>query len=161
MLKVTIKTVEIGAALLLLALGSLIFYESLQLGAGWSYSGPQPGFFPMLMTVLIVVGSVIVLVTAIRTRAGETFFEVSQEVVDLFKVGAPILVSVALLRPLGIYIVSGLYLGFFMIYYGKFKWWWSLFGAIVLPTILWLLLRQAFNLSMPTSFLYREGILPF
>ena len=160
MLKVTLKTVEISVAVLLLALGALIFYESLQLGAGWGFSGPQPGFFPMVLTVLILIGSVIVLVIAFRQTSNETFFEVSDEVVDLLKVGLPILVSVALLRLLGIYIVSGLYLGFFMMYYGKYKWWQALIGAVALPLILYLLLNQAFNLSMPRSFLYRSGNLP-
>lgn len=160
MLKVRIKTVEISVAVLLLAIGALVFSESLKLGAGWGFSGPQPGFFPMVLTVLVLIGCVVVLFIAFRQTSSETFFEVSDEVVDLLKVGTPILVSVALLRPLGIYIVSGLYLGFFMMYYGKYKWWQALIGAILLPLILWLLLNQAFNLSMPRSFLYRAGSLP-
>jgi hypothetical protein len=159
-LKVKLRTVEISVAVLLLALGALIFYESLQLGAGWGFSGPQPGFFPMALTVLILIGGVVVLVIAFRQTSTETFFEVSDEVVDLLKVGLPILVSVALLRLLGIYIVSGLYLGFFMMYYGKYKWWQALVAAVALPLILYLLLNQAFNLSMPRSFLYRSGNLP-
>ena len=160
MLKVKLRTVEISVAVLLLALGALIFYESLQLGAGWSFSGPEPGFFPIVLTVLILGGASVVLFLALRQPSDETFFEVSQEVVDLLKVGLPILVSVALLRLLGIYIVSGLYLGFFMIYYGKYKWWLALIAAVALPLILWLLLNEAFNLSMPRSFLYRSGNLP-
>lgn len=160
MLKVRIKTVEISVAVLLLALGALIFYESLKLGAGWGFSGPQPGFFPMVLTVLVLVGGGVVLFMAFRQTSTETFFEVSDEVVDLLKVGLPVLASVALLRPLGIYFVSGLYLGFFMIYYGKYKWWQALIGAVLLPLILWLLLNQAFNLAMPRSFLYRAGSLP-
>jgi hypothetical protein len=48
-----------------------------------------------------------------------------------------------------------------MAWYGKFRWYWALFGAIVLPLSLWLLLRQGFNISMPTSVLYRRNILPF
>lgn len=161
MLKVKLRTVEIGVALLLLGLGALIFYESLKLGAGWGFSGPRAGFFPLLLTILILIGGVIVLVAAWRQQSDETFFEVSQEVVDLLKVGLPILLSVALLRPLGIFLVSGLYLGFFMIYYGKYKWWQGLIGGVVLPVLLWLLLRQAFNLAMPMSFLYRQGVTPF
>lgn len=160
MLKVTIKTVEIGVAALLLALGALIFYKSIELGPGWGFSGPEPGFFPLTMTVLIIVGCVIVLFAAFRQTSSETFFEVSDEVVDLLKVGLPIVVAVALLSPLGIYVVSGLYLGFFMMYYGKYKWWQALIAAALLPTILFLLLDQAFHLAMPRSFLYREGMLP-
>jgi hypothetical protein len=159
-LKVKIKTVEIGVAVLLLALGALLFRESLKLGAGWGFSGPQPGFFPLVLTILIIVGCVIVLYLAFRQPAGETFFEVSQEIVDLLKVGIPILISVALLRLLGLFLVSGLYLGFFMVYYGKYKWWQSAVAGVLFTAILWLLLRQALNLPMPMSVLYRENILP-
>jgi hypothetical protein len=159
-LKVKIKTVEIGVAVLLLALGALIFSESLKLGAGWGFSGPQPGFFPLVLTILIIVGCLIVLFVAFRQPAGETFFEVSQEIVDLLKVGIPILVAVALLRLLGLFLVSGLYLGFFMIYYGKYRWWQSTIAGVLFAAILWLLLREAFNLPMPMNVLYRENILP-
>lgn len=161
MLKLKIKTVEIGAAVLLLALGTLVLTESLKLGAGWGFSGPEPGFFPMVLTVLILVGAAVVLFLALRRPAGETFFEVSREIVELVKVGVPIILAVAFMRPLGLFIVAGLYIAMFMLFYGKFRWWWAAFAGVLFPLILWLMLRQAFNLAMPMSVFYRNGVLPF
>lgn len=161
MVRVKIKTIEISAAVLFFAFGALIFYKCLELGAGWTYAGPEAGFFPIVLTVLILIGSASVLYSAVRHPNNEPFFEVSQEVVDLLKVGLPVLFSIALLPYLGIFIVSGLYIGLFMIYYGDFKWWQAAFAGILLPVILWFLLRQAFNLAMPMSWLYSEGVLPF
>jgi putative tricarboxylic transport membrane protein len=160
LLKVTIKSVEIGVAALLLALGALIFYKSIELGPGWGFSGPEPGFFPLAMTILIIVGCVLVLIVTFRQPAGDTFFEVSQEVVDLLKVGVPILLAVILLRWLGMYLTSGIYLGLFMIFYGKYKWWNGAAAGVIFLAILWLILNEAFNLSMPKSVFYPE-LLPF
>jgi hypothetical protein len=89
------------------------------------------------------------------------FFEVSQEVTDLLRVGVPILAAIVLIRWLGIYVASGLYLAFFMAWYGRFRWYQALAGGILLPAIMWLTLREGFNIPMPMSMFYRSGILPF
>jgi hypothetical protein len=161
-LRASYRTVEIGTVSVLLLLGALLFYESVRLGPGWGDSGPQPGFFPFVLTVLLVLGLLGVSYIDIHRRPdNRPFFEVSQEVSDLLRVGLPILVAVALIRWFGIYVTSGLYLAFFMAWYGKFRWYAALAGGIIFPVTLWLVLREGFNLPMPMSALYRSGALPF
>jgi hypothetical protein len=89
-----------------------------------------------------------------------SFFEVRQEVVDLFSVGLPIVASVPLIYLLGIFLTSGLYLAVFMAWYGRFPWYSALTGGVLLTVILWLMLRVGFNISMPMSVLYYKNILP-
>jgi hypothetical protein len=48
-----------------------------------------------------------------------------------------------------------------MAWYGKFRWYSALAGGIILPVVLWLVLREGFNISMPMSVFYRSGTLPF
>jgi hypothetical protein len=48
-----------------------------------------------------------------------------------------------------------------MAWYGKFRWYSALAGGIILPVVLWIMLREGFNISMPMSALYRSNILPF
>jgi hypothetical protein len=161
-LRTTHRQVEIGAVVVFLLLGALVLWDTIRLGPGWGESGPQPGFFPFVLTILLVLGTLgVIYVNIYRHPEGRPFFEVSQEFSDLLKVGIPILVVVALIRWLGLYITSGLYIGFFMAWYGKFHWYWALAGAIILPAVLWLVLREGFNISMPMSVLYRRNILPF
>lgn len=159
-MRTTVHAVEIATAVVLIALAGVIIYDALRLGPGWGEQGPQPGFFPFSLAVLMVIGSIGVLYATFRKPNRTTFFEVNQEVVDLLKVGIPVAVAVFAIRWLGLYLTSGLYIGFFMFWYGRFRWYWALFGAIVLPLAMWLVLRQGFNIPMPMSVLYRQGILP-
>lgn len=161
-LRTSYRTVEIAMAIILILLGVLIFWEALRLGPGWGFSGPQPGFFPFVLTIMMLIGSLGVLyVNAYRHPDRRPFFEVSQEVSDLLKVGLPIVAAVLAIRWLGLYMTSGIYLAFFMAWYGKFRWWEAILGGLLLPVALWLLLRYAFNIPMPMSVFYRTGYLPF
>lgn len=161
-LRTTYRAVELGAVICLLLSGVVLLLESVELGPGWGDSGPQPGFFPFYLTVLMILGSLGVLyVNVYRHPDLRPFFEVSQEVADLLRVGVPIIAAVVLVRWLGIYLGSGIYLAFFMAWYGGFRWYTALAGGILLPVVMWLALREGFNIPMPMSMFYRSGILPF
>lgn len=160
-LRTTYNAVEIGVVIVLIALSGLLFYEAFRLGPGWGESGPQPGFFPFVLTLFMVTGALGVLYVTVRKPDRRPFFEVSHEVEDLLKVGMPIVIAVLAIRWLGLYITSGLYLAIFMAWYGRFRWDKALAGGVALPAILWILLREGFNISMPMSVFYRAGILPF
>jgi putative tricarboxylic transport membrane protein len=160
-LRTTHAMVEIAVAIILIALGVVLFNESLRLGPGWGVSGPQAGFFPFVLTLMMVIGTIGVIYTTYRKPDRRPFFEVNQEIVDLLKVGLPIAAAVLAIRWLGLYATSGLYLGLFMAWYGNFRWYYALAGAILLPLILWIVLRYGFNIAMPMSMFYRRGILPF
>lgn len=159
-LRMTQNAVEIGVVIMLLGFSALIYWDSVRLGPGWGAHGPDPGFFPFVMTSLIVIGALGVLLMIYKQPRTAPFFEVNQEVVDLLKVGLPIVATIFIMQWLGLYIASGLYIGFFMLYYGEFRWHSALLGTVVFPVILWLVLVRAFNIAMPMSMFYRDGILP-
>lgn len=160
LLRITNFGMEIGAIVVFAALNGLVIYDALRLGPGVNDSGPLPGFFPFGLGLILALGLIGCLVAAIRNPDRQPFFKVSEEVEDLAKVGAPIVVSVIVMPWLGLFITSGLYLFVFMAWYGQFRWYTSLAGGIILPFLLWAVLREAFNLSMPMSVLYRMNILP-
>lgn len=160
-LRATYKWVDVGAAIGLLVLGAVVLRESIELGPGWGASGPDAGFFPFWLTVLMLIGTLGVIWYAFRKPDERPFFEVNQEVTDLLRVGVPIAAATTLIPWAGMYVTAGLYLGFFMFWYGNFRWYWSLAGAILLPAVLWIMLREGFNISMPMSMFYRTNVLPF
>ena len=160
-LRVTYGAMELAVALLLVLLGGLILNEAFRLGPGWGDQGPQPGFFPFVLSIVMTLAALGVLVKSWKVPDSQPFFEVQQEVTDLVKVGLPILAAIALLRWAGLYVTSGIYIAFFMSWYGRFRWYEALAGGIALPVILWLVLRHGFNIAMPMSVFYRTGVLPF
>lgn len=159
-LRTSNHAVEIGVVIVFIALGGLVFYDAIRLGPGWGESGPQPGFFPFVLAILLVIGALGVLAVTLKKPDRKPFFEVSQEVADLLKVGIPIVIAVTAIRWLGLYVTSGIYLALFMAWYGKFRWYQALAAGLILPVVLWLTLREGFNISMPMSVFYRMNILP-
>lgn len=158
----TNRVVETATVLVTLALGVMVFSDAVQLGPGWGESGPQPGFFPLVLSILLLLGAVsVVYVNIYRHPDPRPFFEVSREVVDLLKVGLPIAATVLLIGWAGIYITAGLYMAFFMAWYGKFRWYTAIGGGAIFVAALWLTLWVGFNISMPMSVFYKTNILPF
>ena len=47
------RTLEIVVAGLLFALGALVMFDSVRLGARWADDGPQAGYFPFYIGLLI------------------------------------------------------------------------------------------------------------
>lgn len=152
---------ELGVTVVLLGLGGLVFYEAIRLDPGWGPSGPEPGFFPFVLAVFLVAGTLGVAVLNVMKPDRRPFFDDPREVEDLLKVGIPIAVAVLMIRWAGLYVTAGLYIAFFMAWYGRFRWYQALAGGLLLPGALWMALREGFNIAMPMSVFYRSGILPF
>ena len=49
---------EIAVALALFATGALVLIDSYRLGAGWADDGPQSGYFPFYIGLLLCISSI-------------------------------------------------------------------------------------------------------
>ena len=65
---VTLRTMEIVVAALFLVFGVTFAIASYQLGSGWSDDGPQSGYFPFYINLIISIASAATLVQALRDR---------------------------------------------------------------------------------------------
>ena len=119
------RTWELIVALLFLAFGALDMWDSWRIGARWADDGPQAGYFPFYIGVIICISSIINLYTAITKASRDAFVEWGQLRMILV-VMVPTLVYVALIdNPwygLGIYVPSALFIAFFMRFLGKYGW---------------------------------------
>ena len=118
------KTAELVVAALVFALGAIVMVGSWQVGARWASDGPQSGYFPFYVGLIICIASAINFVRALLISAKENgaFVEVGQLKLVL-SVLVPSSVYVALVGWLGIYVPSILYIAFFMRWLGKYPWW--------------------------------------
>jgi putative tricarboxylic transport membrane protein len=123
----SVRTAELVMAGLFLAFGALVMWDTRRLGASWGDDGPQAGYFPFYIGLIIVVSSAANLFRALNLgeRGRGAFVEWGQLRMVLL-VMVPTIAYVALIvnpwYSLGIYLASAIYIAFFMWYLGKYSW---------------------------------------
>ncbi len=118
------RAAELAVAAFFFLLGAIVIFDSVRLGAQWGADGPQAGYFPFYLGVIICASSAVTFVSGLLKRADKdvAFVEVGQLKLVL-SVLIPSAVYVALIGALGIYLASALFVAFFMRWLGKYDWW--------------------------------------
>ncbi len=131
---ISTRAADIAVAVLLFAIGTLVVVDSYRLGASWGDDGPQSGYFPFYIGLLLCLSSVATLaqVALAEWRRREQFSgaiaERQQQFVawgplkQVFSVLLPAIVYVLGVELLGIYVASALYIALFMVWLGKYPW---------------------------------------
>jgi len=118
------KSAEMAVAAFIFLLGAIVIYDSARLGARWGDDGPQAGYFPFYIGLILCASSAVNLVLALLNRRDRdrTFVEVGQLKLVL-TVLIPSAIYVGLIGWTGIYVASAVYVAFFMRRLGKYPWW--------------------------------------
>jgi hypothetical protein len=117
------RTMEMATAAALAAFGGAVIAGSLQLHVGWAaQTGPQSGYFPFRLGVLLCAASAILfLQAAMSARHGEGFASREQALRSL-AIFVPTIVLVLAMAWGGTYLPSALYLFFMARRHGGFGW---------------------------------------
>jgi len=144
------RTVEIVVSFLLLALAVLLGWDNWRTGIGWDDSGPQAGYFPFYLSLILAAASLYGLVKAVLSRelARETFVTRAQ-LRRVMAVFAPTLLFCLATQFLGLYVASFLLIGGFMRLVGKIAWWKSLATAFVFTAVMFVTFDIVFDVIMP------------
>src|SRR5215510_7016322 len=62
------RTVDVAVSLILLALAVTLGYDNWRSGAGWESTGPQPGYFPFYLSIILGSASLYGIVAAFLSR---------------------------------------------------------------------------------------------
>jgi hypothetical protein len=117
------RAVEIGVAAVILIFGLVVAVDSYRLGARWGDDGPQPGYFPFYVGLLICISSAGVLWRALRSPAlADESFVSRGELKKVLTVLVPSIVYVGLVAYLGFYVASTLFIAYFMRQLGEYSW---------------------------------------
>ena len=119
-----VKTAELAVAGFTFLLGAIAVYDSWRLGAQWAEDGPQTGYFPFYVGLIICIASAVNFVRGLQIdkKKNGAFVEVGQ-IKLVLSVLVPTAVYVALVGWIGIYVPSIAYIAFFMRWLGKYAWW--------------------------------------
>ena len=144
------RSVEIVVSVLLLALAVTLGYDNWRTGIGWDATGPEPGYFPFYLSVILASASLYGLVKALVSRelSLETFVTQAQ-LRRVMAVFVPTLLFCSATQFLGIYVASFLQISLFMRYVGKIAWWKSLLTAFVFSAAMFVTFDIVFDVIMP------------
>jgi len=123
----SVRAWEAIVAIAFLVFGSVVVWDSRRLGAAWGSDGPQAGYFPFYIGVIICIASAINLVRAFNLgAAGNAAFVWWRQLRMVLIVMVPCMAYVALVAnpvySLGIYEASAIFIAFFMRFLGKYSW---------------------------------------
>src|SRR3954466_5185348 len=117
----SVRTAELVTAVVLFLCGALVSFDTCRLGARWAEDGPQAGYFPFYVGLLICIASLVNMVFALRIPAQKNAIFVERGQLKLvLSVLIPSAIFVALVGWLGIYVAGALFVAFFMRWLGKY-----------------------------------------
>ena len=142
--------VEIVVCLLLLAVALGLGYDNWRTGIAWDSTGPEPGYFPFYLSVILGGASLYGLVTTLvkRGAAAETFVSRAQ-LRRVMLVLVPTALFCLAVQYLGIYVASFVLIAGFMRMVGKIALWKSLLTAFLFTAIMFVTFDLAFDVIMP------------
>ncbi|MDE2209156.1 MAG: tripartite tricarboxylate transporter TctB family protein [Betaproteobacteria bacterium] len=120
---VSTRAVEAVVAALLFVFGAVFAWTSYKLGFRWAIEGPQSGFFPFYVSLLICGASATILFHALRGRdpKGAAPFVERAQLRQVLHVLIPAVFFVFAIKLIGIYVASVIYIAVFMRWLGKYS----------------------------------------
>ena len=123
----TVRLWEVIVAVCFLAFGGVVAWDSHRLGSSWGSDGPQAGYFPFYIGVIIIASALVNLYFALRSgEAGRKTFVEWGQLKLILAVMLPSIVYVALIENpwygMGIYVPSALFIAVYMRVLGKYHW---------------------------------------
>jgi hypothetical protein len=146
------RTIDLVTSCLLLAFAILMGWDNWRTGASWASDGPQAGYFPFYLSVLLAGASLYGLATTLMDRsdaeAAEAFVTRDQ-LRRVLQVLIPTILFVLLTAVLGIYVASFILVAGFMRFIGRIAWSKSLVTSLIFAAALFVTFEIAFNVIMP------------
>ena len=147
---VSTKAVEIAVAAIIFGLGLVVIFDSRRVGAGWADAGPQPGYFPFYIGMLLCAASAWTLLrAAFSDHAAPGMFVSRKKLRLVLSVLVPSLIYVLAIYFIGIYVASAIFIGAFMYWHGRFPWIKIIPVSLIVPVSMFLLFELWFLVPLP------------
>jgi putative tricarboxylic transport membrane protein len=144
------RTAEIGVYLLLLCLATLMAFDNWRTGMGWETDGPQAGYFPFYLSVILAGASLFGLANMFITGADAgKVFVTRDQLRRVMQVFVPTLLFCLFTQWLGLYVASFLLIAGFMWIIGRMALWKSLLAGLLFSIVMFVTFDVAFDVIMP------------
>ena len=147
---VSYRLMDLIVAALLMAVGAIVMAGSSELGAGWSPTGPESGYFPFYIGALIFLSSGITFLTTFFTKTPDRSpFVGGEQFKRVLQVLVPSIVFVGAIDFIGIYVAGGLFIAFFMWWLGRYPLPTVVIVSTLVPLALFLVFEVWFLVPLP------------
>jgi uncharacterized membrane protein YphA (DoxX/SURF4 family) len=150
------RPVETATLAIVLAFAALMAWDNWKTGIRWESTGPQAGYFPFYVSI-IMAGACLFGLAVEFTRRGtyDAPFVLRNQFRRVMQVFVPTLLFVPAVQWLGIYVSSFVLVAGFMIWIGRLKPWVSIVTALVFSVAMFVTFDIAFDVIMPKGPLER------
>ena len=142
--------VDVITAVVFFAIGVVMMVDNYRIGITWATDGPEAGYFPYHIGLIICIASAVVLLKSLfgKPRNKEVFVTWDRFRLVLL-VLIPTLVYVLLIQFLGIYVASALFMAAFMRCLGKIPWLKLILISVCVNALLFWLFEVQFLVPLP------------
>jgi putative tricarboxylic transport membrane protein len=144
------RSVDVAVSLMLLGLAALLGFDNWRTGVSWAPEGPEAGYFPFYLSIILALASLYGLLTAVLHRSRDSgTFVTRDQLRRVMQVLLPTVLFCLLIQWLGLYVASFLLIAGFMIFIGRIALWKSLAAAFLFSLLMFLTFEIAFDVIMP------------
>jgi putative tricarboxylic transport membrane protein len=134
---------EVAVAASVGAIGAVVAGSAATHNIGWNELGPQPGYFPFRLGVLLMLTAALLCFQAVRARSTAGFVDRDQfrRVLSIFLPTAALAAAIPLL---GCYVPMAVYLAAMMHWHGNFTWLRTLVTSLAITVAFYLIFELWF-----------------
>lgn len=142
------RVADLVTALALIVVGGVVIADAVRLGTGWDVEGPQSGFFPFWLAVLMVAAAALIALQAAHRTITAPFVTAAQ-LRPVLAVLVPAAAMVVLTEYLGLYVAAALYMAFYMRWVGRHSWPAIVLLGLGVPIVTFVIFERWFLVPMP------------
>ena len=143
------RGVELGVAGAIALLALIGIYGSLKNGVGWASDGPQAGFFPFYVCLIILVSCAVNVAQVLMAARDERVFAYWSQLGQVGSVLLPTIIYVLVISYSGIYVASGVLIAFFMRWFGRYSWLMAIAVGVLVPVLCFFMFEIWFLVPLP------------
>jgi len=148
--RVSHRAVDAIVAAVFFVVGAVMIWDNLRLGAGWAPDGPQAGYFPLRIGVIICLCSAFILAQHAISKERPTHAFVKWErLKPVLLVLGPTALFILAIQLAGIYIAAALFIAGFMRFMGRYSWAKTLAVSLGVAAILFWTFEIQFMVPLP------------
>ena len=155
------RTYQAATAALFVVIAAVAMFDSRRgalIGATRDPGGIGSGFYPFWSAALIGVAGLILVWRALSTpQPSEGVFASRESATAVLQLVVPMIVATVSILWLGLYLATGLYMGYFARAIGRYRWVWVIASAVLVPLAVYLGFELGFRVALPKSILYADG----